>query len=196
MSDDKSPGIDYCIWHSEHCEKCPKRGCNKNTLRFEKSLSCFKCDPTETNDCNQVPENSNTTECAPVALGYKNECYIYQKNNLTHRGCLYDALSTSEDEIFTECLNQYSDRCYTCNNENGCNNNTVVFEDLNVKYLKSDLEDDSSETQTTLCYECDSRENPKCADLLDDSMIKPCPASEDDSGCFHKIDGNRLLYHS
>lgn len=190
MSDVDSEGVGYCKHHDHHCEKCPKRACNTNLMKFDKKISCFKCNPTENDDCDKIAENSTATECAGTALGYKNECYIYQKDKRTFRGCLYDAKSESE-EIFRECRNQYSANCYTCD-QDSCNNNSVLYDDLDVNFLKLENEENLN-TKSRLCYECDSRNNDtKCARDLDESMITKCPNSEDDLGCFHKTIGTIL----
>lgn len=203
MSDVDSPGRQFCLEHFHQCERCPKRGCNVHTLKFEKKLSCIKCNSTVgDDDCNKVDENSKPTECSSTTLGYTNECYIYQMQNQTFRGCLYDAYADGEEELFKSCSNQYSVNCYTCNH-NGCNNASVdyefakqneddqLYEKINYKMLD---EENANATKSIHCYECDSSNNPKCARELDDSMITQCKQSteEEDFSCFHRIEGEIL----
>lgn len=37
------------------------------------------------------------------------------------------------------------------------------------------------------CYKCDSDDNPKCKNDLDNSMTELCPFADEDLGCFHMI---------
>lgn len=194
LSDGESFGREFCMSNSAQCERCSKRACNANPLKFEKPLSCVKCDSNEPDsNCLEIDESIDAIECKNTTVGYKNKCYIYQKSNHTIRGCLYEAFGGENVDIFKECSNSaISDYCYTCN-ESDCNRNPIVSEEHEINPLR--LDPDEEETPASSCYECNSKDNADCASILQPSMIINCPfSSEDEFGCYHKINGkNRLI---
>lgn len=64
--------------------------------------------------------------------------------------------------------------------QNGTQESSLCLDDgCNDQFVKNDR----------LCYECDSKTDPKCINQIDSSMLKRCPDSEEDLGCFHQITG-------
>lgn len=49
-------------------------------------------------------------------------------------------------------------------------------------------------TSQRICYKCDSRENSKCKNDLDDSMTELCLMVDEDLGCFHMITGRKCNF--
>lgn len=84
-------------------------------------------------------------------------------DEMISRGCIKDL----EQNDLEKCQNkvEWSSLCL----ENGCNDQIV----------KTDR----------YCYECDSETDPNCAGQINNSMLKRCPNSEQDLGCFHMIKG-------
>ncbi|XP_055308419.1 uncharacterized protein LOC129572481 [Sitodiplosis mosellana] len=204
MSDISSAGRDFCLKNYAQCDRCNKRACNSEQVRFEEKISCVKCNPDENSNCNLIEENITAIECAPTTLGYKNLCYTLQSGRVAHRGCLYEA----PEEIFVECDNTYSEVCLTCN-QSDCNRTPVVNEDLalnpfhyEISYNEGQFKlvqcDNSSCTKLNpwerFCYKCDSNINPNCTNELDDTMLGLCDVNREDLGCYHMItDGSGVI---
>lgn len=200
MSDVGSSNLAYCLKNNAQCTKCAKRACNEKSVQFEKKLSCVKCTPDKNNDCNVIEENTKATECTPTTLGYANGCYVYQKGNVSHRGCLYEAT----DKIFGECSKKSSKACSVCN-KSDCNRQPITAsEDLSVNLFHSDFVHDGSKTKLIpcendsytemnsrerVCYKCDSRIDPNCTSEVGDYMVDLCSFDEEDLGCYHMITG-------
>ncbi|XP_031624828.1 calponin homology and LIM domain-containing protein-like [Contarinia nasturtii] len=119
MSDtDQNKG--ECLGHVQQCHRCSNRACNANSLELEEKLSCIKCTPDGNSNCNILEDFTEAVECARTALGYKNRCYTHSKDGISHRGCLYEA----NTDIFKECSDENSERCFTCAEE-GCNDTSI-----------------------------------------------------------------------
>lgn len=123
MSDSTNSNKDFCLEHYAQCNRCKKRACNANPVEFEKKLSCIKCIPGENSNCNNIDDDVNAIKCIQTTLGYINKCYTFHKENVSYRGCLYEA----SEEIFDECNNSNSSACLTCN-ESNCNRDPVKID--------------------------------------------------------------------
>lgn len=199
MSDDDDFGKAFCERSSENCKKCSNRACNANLLELATNFSCIKCNPSEHSDCNAIDESTTAIECAPIASGYKNECYTYRDDNVSRRGCLYEA----PDDIFNECINVFSDKCLICN-QIDCNRDSIIIDDsLKIKHSsdgsKPEFNSCKGESCTKTnsrarhCYKCDSTNDSNCVDKLNNDMISVCPFTEVDMECFHLIRGIQIL---
>lgn len=204
---DTDTGRDYCTNNPIQCSTCKKRACNDNSLTYEVKFSCVKCNPKKDDNCDIIDKNITAIECAPTALGYSNQCYTYQKENETYRGCLYEA----PGDIFTECSDDFSESCLTCNNTD-CNRKPIENDDLTVNAFHYDIHDvdhktmfipcgndtcDKINSWQRYCWQCDSRIDPNCKDTLGQKMLGLCPYAKEDLGCYHMITGMFLFsfYH-
>lgn len=79
------------------------------------------------------------------------------------RGCIKDLEQNDYEQLLNEVKG--SSLCL----EDGCNDQIVKV--------------------NRYCYECDSENDPRCVSEMHNSMVKQCPESEQDLGCYHKTDG-------
>lgn len=163
MSDPIEDGRDVCLKDPEHCTRCKERACNAQKLEFEKPLSCIKCTPNESNNCNNIDKNTTAVECAKTVIGYKNFCYTHHNGQTVTRGCLYEA----SDSMFNTCKTNTSASCKICN-ETDCNrapitNKTIPTTNLNFVISERDKSHQrviqpTKEESHLHCYTCNGTE--------------------------------------
>lgn len=180
-------GKDFCLQYSQQCTECSKRGCNDNSLKWAKALSCVKCKSDKKNNCIVISDELKAIECTPIAEGYNNECFTYVRDGAVERGCLYEASA----DIRIECGKHLSESCKLCD-KSDCNRAKVLIDDSGVDQSNRVASQDSMKQKASneqFCYHCDSRTHPNCAFELTTEMLKSCPNSEQNLGCYHMKTG-------
>lgn len=194
MSDSKSnpTGISYCDAFLEQCHRCSKRACNTHKVEFEPKLSCIKCTPDDKNNCGVIPEGTKAIECAPITLGYKNACYIYQNGSAFTRGCI-------SDSTHNECNSPSNPSCVTCN-QSDCNRNampninTISLLQLNVKMpekriisLQKSGRTEKNKSKRLKCYQCNGDDGCDLMDSKPSHEPKECTIESEYDQCFTYI---------
>lgn len=220
MSGPEKIGRDFCLQNVAQCKKCSKRACNAQPLEFEEKISCIKCTPSEDNDCKTIDQNTTAIECDRTTRGYKNACYIYQNGSAPIRGCLYEA----SDIIFNECLDYYSEACFTCNqsdcNRAPINDDAIEYNSLYItravkntpfqgcstpdcnnaepKLVNRSAKSIQNSDKRLECYRCDGNED---CDFMSSTPtqyhLKPeqCEISTEYDQCYTYIDRGKNICH-
>ncbi|XP_055309662.1 uncharacterized protein LOC129573299 [Sitodiplosis mosellana] len=171
-----------CYTHYNDGQRWAKRGCTLDDPKPSEIDGHFEvCSESECNKENVLHskciscESDVESECAK--LTYKNslikQCegtYSYEK-----RGCYTLKKPTTVTRGCVKDLkpNQLDDDEMTQCMGDGCNDEVVTID----RY----------------CHVCDSKTEPKCVSEVDDSMLKRCPDSKEDFGCFHSIKDTRIM---
>ncbi|XP_031624827.1 uncharacterized protein LOC116341726 [Contarinia nasturtii] len=190
MSDEDKVGKDFCSMNFAQCHTCSGRACNSNLLKFETAISCVKCNPDASSDCNLIDENIEAAECAATTFGYKNACYIYKSDGIVQRGCLYEA----SDDIFNECNNEFVNKCLLCNHNN-CNRMPIINSNtIATKNERNYTSESESNIQYETCIECNSNDDDRCRtkpEALQGNVCKQGRSTESE-GCYLNIAEDRV----
>lgn len=116
-------------------------------------------------DCNEQNADCfwNPLNVRPVTCkNYLDQCFIHVEGKKIQRGCLKE-----KENMVEKCKNK--ELCEVCGSGELCNNKVI------------------SKSQ---CFTCNSKDDPKCADNVQEYHIKECAASIQPIGCYHLLEGN------
>lgn len=149
-----------CRIYSNKCDQCSQtedKICNRESLTIE---HCIACNSDDDENCTDHPTDSSEILCGSVMTSRKEGCYMGTFFNRTRRGCVQDL---NYQHKYYICLNGLNDECKTCSGRS-CN----------------------KKPNFQTCFDCNSRNDPDCADTSLMNQTTLCPNYMD--RCFTGID--------